>query len=219
MRVEPPGVQTAFWRGVGPTHNVFVVESFLDELAHAARKDPVAYRQALLTKNPRALGVLKLATQKAGWGSPLPPGRGRGVSLQYAFGTYLAQVAEVEAAGDGAVRVRRLVCAVDCGVTVDPDVVAAQMEGGAIFGLTAALYGEINFEKGRVEQGNFDTYRPMRINEAPVVETHLVKSTEAPGGIGEAGTSIVAPAVTNAIFAATGKRIRTLPIDTAMRSA
>lgn len=218
VRVEPPGVRTAFWRGVGPTHNVFVVESFLDELAHAAKKDPLAYRRALLAKNPRALGVLNLAAEKAGWGSPLPRGRARGISLQFAFGSYLSEVAEVEVSGDGDVRVRRIVCAVDCGITVNPDIVAAQMEGGTLFGLTAALYGEINFENGRVKEGNFDTYRALRMNEAPVVETHLVKSTEAPGGIGEAATAIVAPAVTNAIFAATGKRIRVLPISKAMSS-
>lgn len=219
VRVEPTGVQTAFWRGVGPTHNVFVVESFMDELAHAAKQDPVAYRRKLLAKNPRALGVLNLAAEKAGWGAPLPPGRARGVSLQFAFGSYLSEVAEVEVSSDGNVRVHRIVCAVDCGITVNPDIVAAQMEGGALFGLTAALYGEINFENGRVKEGNFDTYRPLRMNEAPVVETYLVKNTEAPGGIGEAGTSIVAPAVTNAIFAATGKRIRVLPVSTAMRGA
>jgi isoquinoline 1-oxidoreductase beta subunit len=218
VRVEPAAVRTAFWRGVGPTHNVFVVESFLDELAHAAKQDPVAYRRKLLAKNPRALGVLNLAAEKAGWGSPLPAGRGRGVSLQSAFGSYLSSVAEVEVARDGNVRVRKIVCAVDCGITVNPDIVAAQMEGGTLFGLTAALYGQINIENGRVKEGNFDTYRPLRINEAPVVETYLVKNTEAPGGIGEAGTAIIAPAVTNAIFAATGKRIRVLPIDTAMRA-
>ena len=217
VRVEPTGVQTAFWRGVGPTHNIFVVESFMDELAHAAKQDPVAYRRKLLARNPRALGVLNLAAEKAGWGTPLPAGRGRGISLQFAFGSYLSEVAEVEVAGDGSVRVHRIVCAVDCGITVNPDIVAAQMEGGALFGLTAALYGEINFENGRVKEGNFDTYRPLRMNEAPVVETHLVKNTESPGGIGEAGTAIVAPAVTNAIFAATGKRIRVLPVSRALR--
>jgi isoquinoline 1-oxidoreductase beta subunit len=217
VRVEPPGVPTAFWRGVGPTHNIFVVESLVDELAHAAKQDPVAYRRALLAKNPRALGVLNLAAEKAGWGSPLPPGRARGVSVQFAFGSYLSQIAEVETTSDGSVRVRRIVCAVDCGITINPDIVAAQMEGGTLFGLTAALYGEINWENGRVKEGNFDTYRPLRMNEAPVVETYLVKSTESPGGIGEAGTAIVAPAVTNAIFAATGKRIRVLPVSSAMR--
>jgi len=213
VRVEPPGIPTAFWRGVGPTHNVFVVESFIDELAAAAKQDAVAYRKALLGHNPRALGVLNLATEKAGWGTSLPARRGRGVSVQYAFGTYLSQVAEVEVAADGSIKVHRIVCAVDCGFDVNPDTIAAQMEGGSLFGLTAALYGAITLKDGRVEQGNFNDYRPMRIDEAPVIETHLIKSTEAPGGIGEAATAAVGPAVANAIFAATGKRIRTLPID------
>jgi len=214
VRVEPPGIPTAFWRGVGPTHNVFVVESFLDELAHAAKQDPVAYRKALLGHNPRALAVLTLAAEKAGWGRPLPPRRGRGVSVQFAFGSYLSQVADVEVAADGSLKVRRIVCAVDCGMVVNPDTVEAQVQGGTIFGLTAALYGAITLRNGRVEQANFDTYPLLRIDEAPVVETYLVKSSEAPGGFGEAPTAIVAPAVTNAIFAATGKRTRTLPIDT-----
>jgi isoquinoline 1-oxidoreductase subunit beta len=213
VRVEPPGIPTAFWRGVGPTHNVFIVESFIDELAHAAKQDPVDYRKALLTHNPRALGVLTLSTEKAGWGKPLPPRWGRGVSLQFAFGSYLSQVAEVEVSADGSIRVHRLVCAVDCGMVVNPDTVAAQMEGGSLFGLTAALRGAITLKGGRVQQSNFHDYRPLRINEIPVVETHLIKSAEAPGGIGEAGTAIVAPAVANAIFAATGKRIRTLPLE------
>ena len=212
VRVEPQGVPTAFWRGVGATHNVFVVESFIDELAHAAKQEPPAYRKALMT-NPRALGVLTLAAQKADWGMPLPPRRGRGISVQFAFGSYLSQVAEVEVASDGSVKVHRIVCAVDCGTVTNPDTIAAQVEGGALFGLTAALYGAITLKNGRVEQGNFNDYRPMRINEAPVIETHLVKSAEPPGGIGEAPTAAVAPAVTNAIFAATGRRIRTLPID------
>ena len=212
VRVEPPGIPTAFWRGVGPTHNVFVVESFIDELAALAKQDPVAYRRALLGHNPRALGVLNLATEKAGWGGPLPAGRGRGVSLQFAFGTYLSQVAEVEVATDGSIKVHRIVCAVDCGLAVNPDTIAAQMEGGSIFGLTAALHGAITVKNGRVEQSNFHDYLPMRIGEVPVIETHLVKSTESPGGIGEAPTAAVGPAVANAIFAATGKRIRTLPI-------
>ncbi|MEH2548869.1 isoquinoline 1-oxidoreductase beta subunit [Bradyrhizobium sp. AZCC 2262] len=220
VRVEPPGIPTAFWRGVGTTHNVFVVESFIDELAAAAKQDPVAYRKALLGHNPRALAVLTLATEKAGWGQPLPARRGRGVSVQFAFGTYLSQVAEVEVAVDGSVRVHRIVCAVDCGLVVNPDTIAAQMQGGSIFGLTAALHGAITLKNGRVEQGNFDTYRPMRIDEVPEIEMHLVKSTEAPGGIGETATAAVAQAVTNAIFAATGKRIRTLPINTdLLRSA
>jgi isoquinoline 1-oxidoreductase beta subunit len=216
VRVEPPSIPTAFWRGVGPTHNIFVVESFLDELAAAAKQDPVAYRRALLGQNPRALGVLELAAEKAGWGQPLPAGRGRGVSVQFAFGSYLSQVAEVEVAADGAVRVHLITCAVDCGMVINPDTIAAQVEGGSIFGLTALLHGAITLKDGRVEQGNFDSYLPMRIDEVPVVETHLVRSAEPPGGIGEAPTSIVGPAVANAIFAATGKRIRTLPVDTEM---
>ena len=215
VRVEPSGIPTAFWRGVGPTHNVFVVESFIDELAAAAKQDPVAYRKALLGHNPRALRVLELATEKAGWGQALPAGRGRGVSLQFAFDTYLSQVAEVEVVFDGSIRVHRIVCAVDCGIAINPDSITAQVEGGALFGLTAALYGNITLKNGRVEQSNFHDYQPIRIDEAPRIETYLVKSTASPGGFGEAPTVGVAPAVTNAIFAATGKRIRTLPIDTA----
>lgn len=216
VRVEPPGIPTAFWRGVGPTHNVFVVESFIDELAAAAKQDPVAYRKALLAHNPRALGVLDLATQKAAWGQPLPPGWGHGVSVQFAFDTYLSMLAAVEVTAEGSVKVHRIVCAVDCGIAVNPNMIAAQVEGGALFGLTAALYGNITLKNGRVEQGNFHDYQPMRINQAPRIETHLVKSAASPGGFGEAPTAAVAPAVTNAIFAATGKRIRSLPINTAL---
>ena len=212
VRQEPPGIVTGWWRGVGPTHNIFVVESFIDELAAAAKKDPVEYRRALLGKSPRARAVLDLATEKAAWGQPLPEGHGRGVSVQHAFGSYLAQVAEVAVSKEGEVRVQRVVCAVDCGISVNPDTVKAQMEGGIIFGITAALFGEITIKDGRVEQHNFNDYRIMRINEAPMVEVHLVKSTESPGGIGEPGTSAIAPAVTNAIFAATGKRVRKLPV-------
>ncbi|MEH2512279.1 isoquinoline 1-oxidoreductase beta subunit [Nitrobacteraceae bacterium AZCC 1564] len=219
VRVEPPGVRTAFWRGVGPTHNVFVVESFMDELAHAAKQDPVAYRKALLGHNPRALAVLSLAAEKAGWGSPLPARHGRGISVQFAFGSYMSQVAEVEVAADGSIKVKRIVCAVDCGMYVNPDTIEAQVQGGTLFGLTAALHGSITFKDGRVEQSNFDSYLPMRIDEVPVIETHLIKNAEAPGGIGEAPTSIVSAAVTNAIFAATGYRVRTLPIDPASLKA
>jgi isoquinoline 1-oxidoreductase beta subunit len=216
VRVEPPGIPTSFWRGVGVVKNVFVVESFIDELAAAAGQDPVAYRRSLLSHNPRALAVLNLAAAKAGWGHPLPARRGRGISVQSAFGSYVSLVAEVEVSEGSAIRVHRLVCAVDCGLVVNPDTIAAQVEGGSLFGLTAALYGRITLKNGRVEQSNFHDYRPMRMNETPQIETHIVKNTEAPGGVGEAPTSIVAPAVTNAIFAATGKRIRTLPIDTAL---
>jgi isoquinoline 1-oxidoreductase beta subunit len=187
-------------------------ESFIDELAAAAHKDPVKYRRALLGKSPRARAVLDLATKKAGWGQPLPEDHGRGVCVQHAFGSYLAQVAEVTVSKDGEVRVQRVVCAVDCGMIINPDTVKAQMEGGIIFGITAALFGEITIKDGRVEQNNFNDYRMLRIDEAPVVEVYLVKSAEAPGGIGEPGTAAIAPAVTNAIFAATGKRIRKLPV-------
>jgi isoquinoline 1-oxidoreductase beta subunit len=213
VRVEPAGIPTAFWRSVGPSHNVFVVESFMDELAAAAKQDAVAYRRALLGQAPRAKAVLELAAEKSGWGQPLPERVGRGVSIQFVFGTYMAQVAEVEVSKDGAVRVRRVVCAVDCGIVVNPDTVQAQIQSAVIFGITAALHGEITLKNGRVEQSNFDNYKILPINEAPVIEVHIVQSRESPGGMGEPGTSAIVPAVTNAIFAATGKRLRKLPID------
>ena len=215
VRHEPPGIQTAFWRGVGPTHNIFVVESFIDELAAVAGKDPFEYRRMLLGKSPRAKQVLELAAEKAGWGEKLPEGHGRGLSVQTVFGTYLSEVAEVEVGKDGSVSVKRVVCAVDCGQVVNPDTVRAQLESGIIFGITAALWGEITLKDGRVEQGNFDNYRMLRIDEAPRIEVHIVESREAPGGIGEPGTSALAPALANAVYAATGKRVRKLPIDTA----
>jgi isoquinoline 1-oxidoreductase beta subunit len=213
VRVEPPGIPTAFWRSVGPSHNVFVTESFMDELAAAAKQDPVAYRLALLDKTPRAKAVLALAADKAGWGQKLPPRIGRGVSVQNAFATYMAQIAEVEVAKDGRVRVRRVVCAVDCGTVVNPATVRAQIESAIIFGITAALHGEITLKNGRVEQSNFDSYQMLRMDEAPDVEVHIVQSQEPPGGMGEAGTSAIVPAVANAIFAATGKRLRKMPVD------
>src|SRR5229473_1676218 len=215
LRVEPPGIPTAFWRSVGPSHNVFVTESFMDELAAAAKQDPVAYRRALLDKSPRAKAVLELAAEKAGWGQPLPQGFGRGVSLQFVFATYMAQIVEVEVARDGTVRVRRVVCAVDCGIPVNPDTIQAQIQSAIMFGITAALYGEITLKNGRVEQSNFHDYQILRIDQAPAVEVHIVQSRESPGGMGEAGTSAIVPAVTNAIFAATGKRLRKLPVDAA----
>ena len=214
LRVEPPGIPTAFWRSVGPSHNVFVTESFIDELAAAAKQDPVAYRRSLLDKSPRVKAVLDLAAGKAGWGQPLPNGVGRGVAVQFVFGSYLAQVAEVEVSKEGAVRVRRVVCAVDCGTVVNPDTVRAQIEGAIIFGITAALHGDITLKDGRVQQANFDTYQMLRMNEAPAIEVHIVQSSEPPGGMGECGTSAIVPAVINAIFAATGKRLRKPPVDT-----
>jgi len=220
VRVEPPGIPTAFWRSVGPSHNVFVTESFIDELAATAKQDAVVYRRALLEKTPRAKAVLDLAAQKAGWDRPLPKGSGRGVSLQNAFGSYMAHVAEVEVAKDGTVRVRRVTCAVDCGTVVNPDTVQAQIQSGIMFGATAALYGEITLDKGRVEQTNFDTYQMLRMNEAPAVDVHIVESSEPPGGMGETGTSAIVPAIANAIFAATGKRLRKMPVDpTALKPA
>ena len=215
VQVEPPGIPTAFWRSVGPSHNVFVTESFIDELAVAAKQDPVAYRRALLGKSPRAKAVLDLAAEKAGWGQSQPQGFGRGVSLQFVFATYMAQIAEVEVSKDGKVRVHRIVCAVDCGIPVNPDTIRAQIQSAIIFGITAALYGEITLKDGRVQQTNFDTYQMLRIHDAPAIEVHIVESTESPGGMGEAGTSAIVPAIANAIFAATGKRLHKMPIDTA----
>lgn len=216
VRVEPPGIPTAFWRSVGPSHNVFVTESMIDEMAAAAKQDPVEYRKALLGKSPRAKAALELAATKAGWGGKLPTGRGRGVSLQFVFGSYLAQIAEVEVAKDGSVRVHRVVCAMDCGTVVNPDTVQAQLQSGINFGVTAALYGEITLKDGRVEQTNFDSYQMLRIDQAPAIEVHIVPSTEPPGGMGETGTSGIVPAISNAIFAATGKRLRKMPVDPAV---
>jgi CO/xanthine dehydrogenase Mo-binding subunit len=212
VRQDPRGVPTSWWRGVGPTRSVFVVESFIDELAFAAKQDPVAYRRALITA-PRLKKVLDVATEKAGWGSTLPPGHGRGVAVQHAFGSYMAQITEVSIGEDGKVRLERVVCALDCGQVVNPDTVHAQMQGGVLFGLGHALFSEITFAAGRVQQSNFHDYRSLRINEVPRVETYLVESSEEPGGVGETGTACAAAALCNAIHAATGKRIRTLPVS------
>ena len=212
VREEPLGVPTGFWRGVGPGHNVFVVESFIDELAHEAGQDPVMFRRAMLQKSARLLAVLDLAAQKAGWGNPLPPRVGRGVAIQSSFASWIATVAEAEVDEDGDVRLRRLVCAVGCGLVVNPDTVIAQLQGGPIFGLSAAPWGEITLDRGRVQQGKFNDYRVLRIDETPPIEVHIVPSGETPGGIGEAGTVAGPPALANAIFAATGKRLRKLPI-------
>ncbi len=220
VRHEEPVLNTGFWRGVGVTHNNFVIESFVDELAAAAKQDPVAYRRALLGKSPRARAVLDVAAQAAGWGGALPKGRGRGVSFLYSeWGSYLAEVAEVEVSPTGEVRVHRVVCAVDCGTVVNPDTVKAQIESGIIFGISGALWGEVTLENGRVQQSNFNDVRVLRINEAPAIEVHLVRNLESPGGIGEPGTAVTAPALANAVFAATGKRIRKLPLERALRPA
>jgi len=213
VHAEPPGVPTCFWRSVGPGHNIFVVESFLDELAHAAGQDPVAFRRAHLAKEPRLLACLNLAAEKAGWGGALPTRVARGVACQSVFGSYAAAIVEAEVDNDGEIALRRVTAAVDCGTVVNPDGVEAQIQGGLIFGLTAALYNEITIAKGRVQQSNFNNYRMMRINETPAIEVHLVRNGEAPGGIGEPGTSVAGPALANALFAATGVRLRSLPID------
>ncbi|MEJ1126925.1 xanthine dehydrogenase family protein molybdopterin-binding subunit [Variovorax sp. CCNWLW225] len=219
VALEPPGVPTAFWRGVGMTRGTFAVESFVDELAAHAKQDPLAYRVALLDKNPRAKAVLQLAAQQADWGKPLPAGQARGIALCTGFGSYIAQVVQVSTDKDGTVQPLHAWCVVDCGVVVNPDTVSAQMESGIVFGLSAALYGEITIKNGRVEQTNFGDYRVLRINEIPQIDVHIVKSLEAPGGIGEPGTSCVMPALTNAIFAASGKRIRKLPVGEQLRTA
>ncbi len=222
LRVEwvrhdmPGGLHVGWWRGVGPAHNVFAVEGFIDELAHTAGKDPLAYRRDLLQKNPRALAVLDLAAQKAGWGSgALPPRVGRGVALAAAFGSYLCVVLEIEVSAQGEIKLRHAVAAVDCGVVVNPNTVEAQIQGGLIFGWTTALYSGITIKNGAVEQSNFNDYRMMRINETPSIEVHLVDSKEVPGGIGETGTVMAFPSLVNAVFAATGVRLRKYPIDRA----
>src|SRR5205807_683592 len=218
VRHEEPVLDTGFWRGVGVTHNNFVIESFTDELAAASRQDPVAFRRALLGKSPRGLAVLDLAATEGGWGKPLPRGHGRGVALLYSgWGTYLAQVADVEVTGSGDVRVHRLVCPEDCGRIVNPDIVTAQIQSGVVYGISGALWGEVTLKNGRVEQSNFHNYRVLRMNESPPIEVHLVRNSEAPGGIGEPGTAVTAPALGNAIYAATGKRLRKLPLQAGLR--
>lgn len=206
------GIPIWFWRSVGATHNSFVTETFIDELAHAANRDPLEFRLAMLGKHPRHTAVLKLAAEKAGWGSPLPAGRARGIAVVHCFGGWSAEVAEVSI-DNGKPRVHRVVCALDCGRAINPEGVVRQMESSIIYALTAAFYGKITFKDGAVEQGNFDDYQILRMNEAPVIDVHVVESEEAPGGAGEPGTPTLAPAVANALFTLTGKRIRSLPLS------
>jgi isoquinoline 1-oxidoreductase beta subunit len=210
------GINVGYWRSVSHALNCFVAESFMDELAHAAKQDPYEFRHALLGKQPRYKRALEEAAAMAGWGKP-PAGRHQGIALMEGYGTYLAQVAEVSTDG-GRLKVHRICCAVDCGQMVNPAIVESQIESGIVFGLTAALWGEITLERGRVRQTNFDGYRLLRLNEMPAIEVKLLESTEPPGGVGEPSTALVAPAVCNAIFAATGRRLRDLPIGKTLRT-
>ena len=215
MRAETPVVTTGFWRGVGPNNNVFAIESFMDELARKANMDPVAFRLGMLDGTPRLKAALKLVAEKSGWGSPLPTRVGRGVSVQPSFGSFIATVVEAEVDDVGDVHLRHITCAVDTGIAVNPDTIMAQLQGGLIFGLTAALWGEVTIEKGRVQQSNFNNYRMLRIDETPPIDVHVIKSAEHPGGIGETGATAGPPALRNAIYAATGVPLRRLPIDRA----
>ena len=207
------GVPVQWWRSVGSTHTAFATEAFLDELAAAAGKDPVEFRRKLLKDHPRHRGVLELAAEKAGWGTPLRKGQGRGIAVHESFNSYVAQVAEVTARPNGSFSVDRVVIAVDCGIAVNPDVIRAQMEGGMGFGLSAALTGKVTLKEGRVEQSNFHDYTVLAINQMPEVEVHIVKSAEPPTGVGEPATPVIAPAVANALYAATGQRVYRLPIE------
>jgi isoquinoline 1-oxidoreductase beta subunit len=211
VRHESPAMNTGWWRGVGATHNVFVGESFVDELAAAAKQDPVVFRRAHLQSAPRALAVLNLAAEKSGWGTPTAPGIGRGIAVQFAFGSFMSCVMEVSVTPEGEIILHRAVVAIDCGATVNPDTVRAQVEGGLILGLGTAMYNEITLTAGAVDQSNFHDYRTLRINEAPKIEVYQVHNAEDPGGVGETGTAIAAPALGNALYAATGRRLRRLP--------
>jgi isoquinoline 1-oxidoreductase beta subunit len=217
VRHELP-VEVAFWRGVGPNGSVCSIESFVDDIAHRTKVDPVEFRRGLLGRNPRALAVLNLVAERAGWGTPAPASQfggrvGRGVALLDGFGSFLACIADVAVSDHGDVRVTRVVVTADCGRVVNPDTLLAQIQGGVVFGISAVLYNQITFAAGRVEQGNFNNYRVLRIDETPVIEAHIVSSTENSGGIGEPGTVVSQPAIVNAVFAATGVRLTRMPID------
>ncbi|TWI54271.1 isoquinoline 1-oxidoreductase beta subunit [Pseudomonas duriflava] len=208
----PKAILNSWWRGVGPLHGAYVMESFIDELALAAKQDPVAYRLKLLDEHPRAQAVLKLAAEKANWDQKLPAGHGRGIAVQEVFGSYLATVVELQVDAQNGIHINRLICVADCGIVTNPTSVRSQLEGGTLFGLSAALFNEITVHEGRVEQSNFHDYRQLRMSDAPPVEVHIIPSAELPGGIGEAGTAMIAPALVNALHAASGKRIRRLPL-------
>ena len=213
VRAEPPAMQTGFWRGVGPNNNVFAVECFMDELARKAGKDPVDFRRGMLNGNPRLKAALDLVAEKSGWGQPLPARVGRGVCAQPSFASFIATVVEAEVDEHGEVRLRRVTSAVDTGIAVNPDIIVAQLQGGLVFGLTAALYGDITIKNGRVQQSNFNDYRMLRIDEVPKIDVHVIRSGEDPDGIGETGANAGPPALRNAIYAATGVALRRLPID------
>lgn len=208
--VYPVPVQ--WWRSVGSTRTAFAVETFIDQLAMEAGRDPVAYRRPLLKDHPRHLGVMELAAEKAGWGGPLPPGRGRGIAVHESFNSYVAQVAEVTVNEDNTFSVDRVVIAVDCGIAVNPDIVQAQMEGGMAYGLSAALHSELTLSEGRVRQSNFHDYNVLRIDQMPEVKVHIVRSAQPPTGVGEPATPVIAPAVANALSAVTGQRFNKLPL-------
>jgi isoquinoline 1-oxidoreductase subunit beta len=214
-RVEPSGLVTGFWRGVGPNNNVFAIECFIDELARKAGKDPVEFRRGILTNNPRLKAALDLVAEKSDWGKPLPKRVGRGVSVQPSFASFIATVVEAEVDEQGEVYLRRVTSAVDTGIAVNPDTVAAQLQGGLVFGLSAALWDEVTIKNGRVQQSNFNNYRMLRMDEVPKIDVHVIKSGENPGGIGETGATAGPPALRNAIYAATGVALRRLPIDRA----
>lgn len=209
----PPGLVVGWWRGVGALHNIFIVESFFDELAHRAGRDPVAYRRQLLAKNPRMRALLDIAAHRIGWGEKLPRRVGRGVAVAAPFGSLVCAIVEVEVSRLGEVRLRKAVVAVDCGVPVNVGSIEAQIQGGLLFGLSAAMFNEVTIQGGEVEQSNFNDYRMLRLDETPPIDVQIVDSTQPPGGVGELATAIAAPALANAIFAATGVRLRDLPVD------